>query len=255
MCKEQDRNFDDISHKFTKNIYGTTKGKIREVIIWQDIETILQHFPTEQKLTILDAGGGQGQIACKLAKLGHDVTVCDISTQMLAIAQLHAQTEEVDLNYLNKAVQDLPTDFAQTYDIVLCHAVLEWVNDGREVIYALKQLLKPAGFLSLMFYNLHGLLFRTVTLGNFGYVQTGLKKRKKKTLSPDYPRNPDDVYQWLAEYDLNILQKTGIRVFHDYMLDKLKQQNCFNDLLELEMQYCRQQPYLQLARYIHVIAQ
>ncbi|MBC9130041.1 methyltransferase domain-containing protein [Frischella sp. Ac48] len=252
---DTDRNFDDITDKFAQNIYGTTKGKIREIIVWQDIEKILALFPKQQKLTILDAGGGQGQIACKLAKLGHDVTICDISAQMLEVAKNHAQTQFVTLNYLNKAIQDLPAEFAQSYDIVICHAVLEWVNNGKGLIYALKQLLKPSGFLSLMFYNLHGLLFRTVTLGNFGYVQMGLNKRKKKTLSPDYPRNPDEVYQWLSEFSLRILEKTGIRVFHDYMLDKSKQQNRFNELLELEKKFCRQEPYLQLARYIHVIAQ
>jgi len=36
-----DRNFDDISHKFAKNIYGTNKGKIREAIVWQELENIL----------------------------------------------------------------------------------------------------------------------------------------------------------------------------------------------------------------------
>lgn len=255
MTTVKDRNFDDITHKFAKNIYGTTKGKIREAVVWQDIQSILSQYPNKQKLTILDAGGGQGQIACKLAKLGHNVTLCDISAQMLAIAKSHAESENVSLHYINRAIQDLSEDSVQCYDIVLCHAVLEWVEDGKGLLIALKKLIKPNGYLSLMFYNLHGLLFRTVTLGNFGYVQTGLNKRKKKTLSPDYPRNPDEVYQWLMALDLDILQKTGVRVFHDYMLDKAKQQNRFEELLALEKQFCRQEPYLQLARYIHILAQ
>ena len=70
-----DRNFDDISHKFAKNIYGTNKGKIREAIVWQELENILARYPTNKPLTILDAGGGQGQIACRLAKLGQNNTV------------------------------------------------------------------------------------------------------------------------------------------------------------------------------------
>ena len=64
MTTVKDRNFDDITHKFAKNIYGTTKGKIREAVVWQDIQSILSRYPDKQKLTILDAGGGQGQIAC-----------------------------------------------------------------------------------------------------------------------------------------------------------------------------------------------
>ncbi|WP_392551964.1 tRNA uridine 5-oxyacetic acid(34) methyltransferase CmoM [Orbus wheelerorum] len=254
MSINTDRNFDDITSKFAKNIYGTTKGKIREVIIWQDIETILHDFPSSQKLKILDAGGGQGQIACKLAKLGHDVTICDISQQMLEVAKIEAQANGVDLNYRHCAVQDLSHDLSASFDIVICHAVLEWVVDGPDFLSSLKTLLKPNGVLSLMFYNYHGLLFRTVTLANFGYVQAGLNKRKKKTLSPNYPRNPDDVYHWLGELNFNIINKTGIRVFHDYLVDKQKQQTRFDELLELEKQFCRQEPYINLARYIHVVA-
>ena len=250
----QDRNFDDITAKFAQNIYGTSKGLIREAIIWQDLEAILATFPPSQPLTILDAGGGQGQIACKLAKLGHNVTVCDISAQMLDIAKQNAKQAQVELTYLHCAIQQLPSYLANGFDLVICHAVLEWVNDPLPLLIALKQQLKPNGVLSLMFYNYHGLLFRTLTLGNFGYVQSGLNKRKKKTLSPDYPRKPEDVYQWLNALKFHILQKTGVRVFHDYLVDKTKQQSRFDELLALEKQFCRDEPYLSLARYIHVVA-
>lgn len=253
-CNSNDRNFDDMSNKFTKNIYGTTKGKIREVIVWQDIEMILAKYPQGQKLTILDAGGGQGQIACKLAKLGHDVTLCDISQQMLDIAKTTAEQQHLTLTYINMPIQQLSADRQQNFDLVICHAVLEWVSEPQILLSSLKTLLKSNGTLSLMFYNYHGLLFRTVTLGNFGYVQAGLSKRKKKTLSPDHPRVPNDVYQWLSELNFDVIQKTGIRVFHDYLIDKQKQQTRFDELLELEKQFCRQEPYISLARYIHVIA-
>lgn len=255
MSNSNDRNFDDITGKFAKNIYGTTKGKIREVIIWQDIETILSQFPKDQPLSILDAGGGQGQIACKLAKLGHAVTICDISQQMLDIAKASAEQEHLSLTYINASIQQLSAELPQSFDVVLCHAVLEWVQEPKILLSSLKALLKNSGVLSLMFYNYHGLLFRTVTLGNFGYVQAGLTKRKKRTLSPDYPRDPNDVYLWLNELNFKVKQKTGIRVFHDYLIDKQKQQTRFDELLELEKQFCRQEPYLSLARYIHVVLQ
>lgn len=250
----KDRNFDDITRKFTNNIYGTTKGKIRNIIVWQDMENILSCFPSDQKLSILDAGGGQGQIACKLAKLGHKVTICDISEQMLDIAKANAEAEGLALNYLHCSIQQLESNVSDKFDLIICHAVLEWVNEPLAILMSLKRLLKLNGYLSLMFYNCHALLFKTVTLGNFGYVQSGLSKRKKRTLSPDYPRDPNDVYNWLSELDFKIIQKTGIRVFHDYLVDKNKQQNQFDELLELEKQFCRQDPYISLARYLHVTA-
>lgn len=245
-----DRNFDDISHKFAKNIYGTTKGKIREAIVWQELENILAKYP--KPINILDAGGGQGQIACRLAKLGHNITVCDISKQMLDLASHQAQQENLTLNFIHCSIQNLDKFIDQPFDLVICHAVLEWVAEPVQIIQSLKRHLKKEGYLSLMFYNYHGLLFKTVTLGNFGYTQSGLAKRKKKTLSPDYPRDPNQVYQWLIEQSFEITNKTGIRVFHDYLTNKSKAETHFDQLLEIEKQYCQREPYINLARYILV---
>lgn len=249
-----DRNFDDIADKFSQNIYGTTKGKIRETIIWQDLENILSHFPKDKPLTILDAGGGQGQIACRLAALGHKVTLCDISANMLEIAKNRALEQGVELRCIHCAIQDIQSLLSESVDLIIFHAVLEWVSEPQIILDALNQCLKPNGILSLMFYNYHGLLFKTITLGNFGYVETGMSKRKKKTLSPDYPRKIEEVERWLTELNLSVMGKTGIRVFHDYMVNKSKQQEAFDELLALEQQFCRQEPYLSLARYIHIVA-
>ncbi|MGL5700225.1 MAG: tRNA uridine 5-oxyacetic acid(34) methyltransferase CmoM, partial [Kluyvera sp.] len=70
----------------------------------------------------------------------------------------------------------------------------------------------------------------------------------------NYPRDPQQVYGWLEESGWQINGKTGVRVFHDYLRDKHKQQDGYELLLELEMRYCRQEPYISLGRYIHVTA-
>nr|VUD28301.1 S-adenosylmethionine-dependent methyltransferase [Raoultella sp. NCTC 9187] len=40
----QDRNFDDIAEKFSRNIYGTTKGELRQAILWQDLQPLLDRL-------------------------------------------------------------------------------------------------------------------------------------------------------------------------------------------------------------------
>ncbi len=54
---------------------------------------------------------------------------------------------------------------------------------------------------------------------------------------------------------LRIIGKTGVRVIHDYMRHKQDQVEKFDDLLAMEQQYCRQEPFVALGRYIHVMAQ
>ncbi|MBK4724019.1 tRNA uridine 5-oxyacetic acid(34) methyltransferase CmoM [Pantoea agglomerans] len=251
----QDRNFDDIAEKFSQNIYGTTKGRIRQAILWEELDALLTSFP-DGPLSVLDAGGGEGQTGCGIAARGHQVLLCDVSEEMLSRARRLADEKGVsgNMQFEQISAQQVGQHLDKPVDLVLFHAVLEWVAEPQQVLAALYDALKPGGVLSLMFYNLNGLLMQTMVLGNFGYLQTGLAKRKKKTLSPDYPRDPGQVYGWLQECGFTIENKTGIRVFHDYMRDKTKQIDRFDEVLALEKQYCRQEPFLSLGRYIHVTA-
>lgn len=251
----QDRNFDDIAEKFARNIYGTTKGQLRQTILWQDLDVLLTALGP-QPLRVLDAGGGEGQTAIKMAQLGHHVTLCDLSGEMVSRAKQAADEKGVsgNMHFVQCAVQDVTHHLETPVDLILFHAVLEWVAEPQPVLQKLWSVLKPGGALSLMFYNANGLLMHNMVAGNFGYVQVGMPKRKKRTLSPDYPRDPLQVYSWLEDIGWRIVGKTGVRVFHDYLREKHQQRDCFAQLVELETRYCRQEPYISLGRYIHVTA-
>ncbi|QNQ19816.1 tRNA uridine 5-oxyacetic acid(34) methyltransferase CmoM [Kosakonia sp. SMBL-WEM22] len=251
----QDRNFDDIAEKFSRNIYGTTKGLLRQAILWQDLDILLAEM-NDGPLHVLDAGGGEGQTAIRMAQLGHHVTLCDVSQEMLKRAQAAAEEKGVsgNMHFVHCPVQDIAQHLASPVDLILFHAVLEWVADPVAVLQTLWTVLRSGGALSLMFYNADGLLMHNMVAGNFDYVQVGMPKRKKRTLSPDYPRTPAEVYRWLEQIGWHITGRTGVRVFHDYLRDKTQQQRSFEMLLELETRYCRQEPYISLGRYIHVTA-
>ena len=66
---------------------------------------------------------------------------------------------------------------------------------------------------------------------------------------------PEQVYDWIGRGGLKIIGKTGVRVIHDYMRHKQDQVEKFEDLLVMEQHYCRQEPFVSLGRYIHVMAQ
>lgn len=251
----QDRNFDDLADKFSQNIYGTTKGKIRQAILWDELEKILPGL-SPYPLSVLDAGGGVGQVSSGLAAQGHQVLLCDLSGEMLRRAEEHAAAQGVSHNmqFRQISAQQVGEHLDKPVDLVLFHAVLEWVAEPEKVLKALFDLLRPGGVMSLMFYNLHGLTLRTLTLGNFGYLRTNLTKRKKRTLSPDYPRDPVQVYRWLEECGFVIEQRAGIRVFSDYMKPPKGEPKSDDEIIEMERRYCRQEPFLSLGRYIHVTA-
>jgi len=251
----QDRNFDDIADKFSRNIYGTTKGKIRQAVVWQELNLLLAQLPSGP-LRILDAGGGEGHFACQLAQLGHQVLLCDLSGEMIQRAQLLAQEKGVSQNmqFVQSAAQDIGQHTEQPFDLILFHAVLEWVAEPQPVLDALCAQLRPGGALSLMFFNANGLVMRNAVLGNFQLINTGELRRRKRSLSPQYPLDPPTVYGWLEQIGLTITGKTGVRVFHDYLQSRQLQTQNFDALLAQELHYCRQEPFVSLGRYIHVSA-
>ncbi|MEH2920227.1 tRNA uridine 5-oxyacetic acid(34) methyltransferase CmoM [Samsonia erythrinae] len=251
----QDRNFNDIAEKFAQNIYGTTKGKLRQAVLWQDLSDLLTQLPA-RPLRILDAGGGEGHMACRLAALGHQVLLCDVSDEMIQRAKNAAMAQGVidNMRFVPCSAQDIAQYMESPADLILFHAVLEWVAQPQQVLKILYDCLSPGGALSLMFYNYHGLLMRNILLGNFDYVQAGMPKRKRRSLSPDHPLDPQEVYSWLEAMGLTISGKTGVRVFHDYLQNKQQQIDRFADILALEQQHCRQEPFVSLGRYIHVMA-
>lgn len=175
----RDRNFDDIAEKFARNIYGTTKGQLRQAILWQDLDALLGLLP-DRPLRVLDAGGGEGQTACHIAQRGHQVVLCDLSAEMIARAQKAAQEKGVsgNMHFVQCAAQEAGQHLESPVDLILFHAVLEWVADPQAALRHLWECLAPGGALSLMFYNANGLLMHNMVAGNFAYVQQGMPKRK-----------------------------------------------------------------------------
>ncbi|HEY0209615.1 tRNA uridine 5-oxyacetic acid(34) methyltransferase CmoM [Acerihabitans sp.] len=251
----QDRNFDDIAEKFARNIYGTTKGHIRQAVVWRDLQGLLARLPP-RPLYILDAGGGEGRMACQLAALGHRVLLCDLSAGMIERARQAALEHNVmdNMQFVQGAAQDIAPHLERPADLILLHAVLEWVSEPRALLQGLYDCLAPGGALSLMFYNKHGLVMRNMILGNIEFVAAGMPKRKKRSLMPDHPCDPEQVFGWLAGMGMTLSGKSGVRVFHDYLQNKQQQQDDFPALLAMEQLYCRQEPFISMGRYIHVMA-
>ena len=49
--------------------------------------------------------------------------------------------------------QELPGQLQEPFDLVLCHAVLEWLAEPYSIFPVLRQLTAAEGWLSLAFYN------------------------------------------------------------------------------------------------------
>lgn len=253
---QRDRNFDELAGRFKKNIYGTQKGQIRLAVLWQHLLEQLPWLLDGPPLRILDAGCGLGVFALRLAELGHELVLCDISQELLAQAEqsFAEQQPRAQVAFHHGSLFELAEKQHQQYDLVLCHAVLEWLGEPQRSIPALQTLLKPGAHLSLMFYNINSLIYRNLVRGNLRKVKSGEFAGEINSLTPQHPLKPEDVYGWLAENGLNVFDRAGVRVFYDYMEKRQRESLPIEAIIEMELAHSRQEPYLSLGRYIHLLA-
>lgn len=247
---KQDQSFDKFADKFEKNIYGSTKGQLRHELLVHYLHQSISLDNTP--LDILDAGGGTGVMTQVMLDLGHRVTLTDISTETLTLAKNRLG----DNNKLEiKHVDILSLSNQKQYDLVVCHAVLEWLHDPFEVIRKLVDLIKPGGHLSLSFFNHDAQMFGNMLYGNFDYVEQGMISKNIVRLSPKNPQKPKVILSTLETLPVDIIKQAGIRCFHDYLKQPEKQINEYEQLKRLEIRYGSTEPYRWLGKYYLIIVQ
>ena len=241
--------FDRIGAVFLKNIYATTKGRIRLAVLQRDLQPLLAGAP----LRILDVGGGAGQMALWYASLGHEVVVADRSQVLLDEGRAAAQALGLAVDFVHADAFHLEKALGgATFDLVCCHAVLEWVADGAALLAACAARVEAGGHFSLMFYNRRALVFAQHVFGNFDYLDRGLRPyRKTAKLTPDYPREPEDVAAWLDDLGFTRVRRSAIRCFHDYMKPHDRARHDDATLVARELALSASEDYLPVARYIH----
>ena len=255
----QDRNFDDISAHFEKKIYGGLKGEIRLAVLRHDIFGWVKSWQQthNRPLRVLDVGAGLAQISIELAKDGHDVTINDISANMLEIAKQNAGETAQTIIWHTCPYQQLDDKLTGKYDLILCHAVLEWLAEPKLIMDFFDRWLvddrAEKGVLSLCFYNPASFVYRNLVMGNFNLLNNKDFKADNGSLTPNHPVAKDEVLAWINDHHYQILHTSGLRVFHDYSPLKRGGHTNPQAVIEMEVAYSGQDPYKWLGRYLHFL--
>ena len=247
-----DQNFDPLIDKFKARIYSGIKGEWRLKLLREDLQELHQKEPME----IWDAGCGLGQLALWFAKAGHTLTCCDISYKMLEAAKQSFNEAKVDARFEKLPAQQMALEISQQ-DLVIFHAVIEWLADPLVTLSVVSERVKPGGHLSLLFFNYHSFVFRNTLRGGWCVPFVGDESAwygKGKKLTPPYPQKPEVMKEWLKAQGYEIRVQTGIRVFHDYMQKEVLEDTDLDALMALEYRYCREPIYCDMGRYIHILA-
>jgi len=130
----------------------------RTAAVWAALDPVVG---TGTQLRVLDVGGGSGNFAVPLAKLGHDVTVVDPSAD--ALATLGRRAETAGVGQLVRGIQGDGDQLHRSvpiggggYDLALCHYVLEVVDDPATTLREISGAVRAGGQVSIATANRAG---------------------------------------------------------------------------------------------------
>ncbi|MEV8564313.1 methyltransferase domain-containing protein [Streptomyces sp. NPDC051322] len=152
---------------------GGLRNTVRQELVARQLdEQLAARFPVGQRLRILDVGTGQGTQALRLARAGHTVTGLESDPEMLKVARDALATEPEGIR---ERVRLLDGDGRETgahflpgsFDVVLCHGVLMYVEEPDAMLAGLARMLAPGGLLSLLVRNADALAMRPGLVGDW----------------------------------------------------------------------------------------
>ncbi len=245
---------------FFKEHQNTPWSKLRHNIASANLK---RHI-NSKALTILDAGGGNGLEAIALAQQGHKVVLLDYSAEMLGEARTNVQNNRVieAIEFYEGDVCSIPRLFPKAkFDVVLCHNVLQYVDNLDTALQALSHAVKARGFISIICVNRYSESYRLVLQElNLPAAYAALDTDVIVSMVFGVPMKAyaaEDLRAPLRKIGCSIVGQYGIRCVNDYIPDnEIKTDpQFFAEMEKLEYAMSDKFPYYLVARSFHIIAQ
>ncbi|WP_445526418.1 class I SAM-dependent methyltransferase [Streptomyces cyslabdanicus] len=214
-------------------------------------------------LRMLDLAGGDGGDAMRLAARGHHVTIVDHAPAMLAAATERASTAGLTelITCVRADVTALPADLsAGAFDVVLCHNLLQYVDDVPGVLAAALVPLKPGGLFSMMAINRHSAALTIAvreTDPAAALAALGTDRSRTQTFDSAVTlHTAEEIIPVLQSLGCQDVQHYGIRGFCDYITDDARKHDpaFYADLEQLELATTALPPYMHTARLFQLTA-
>ncbi|MFI8361258.1 methyltransferase domain-containing protein [Streptomyces sp. NPDC085612] len=200
------------------------RASLRTAVVWEVLKEALDRRAKatgRDVLDVLDTGGGTGKFAVPVAHLGHRVTVVDPSPN--ALFGLERRVSEAGVADLVRGVQGdaqglLDVVERDAYDVVLCHGVLEYVDDPAEGVANAVAALRSGGTLSLLAAGLGGAVLARALAGHFTEARTALADPDGRWGSGDpVPRRftAEQLSGLVGGAGLEVGAVHGVRIFAD----------------------------------------
>jgi S-adenosylmethionine-dependent methyltransferase len=238
---------------------GLVRDAVRQELVRRQLAA---HLPTRaQPLSVLDAGCGQGTQAIALARLGHRVVGLDVSDTLLQTARGAAALQPADvrqrLDFVAGDLLELEHRHTERYDLVCCHGVAMYLPSLEDTVQALVRACLPRGLVSLLTRNRSGIAMRAGMRGEWAAALQGFDGRSYDNRLGVEAVRADEPSEVRAAFEAAGAACTawyGVRLFTDHWGQEPPGDD-FTQLLAVEEEAGRRDPYRSLAALTHTIAQ
>jgi S-adenosylmethionine-dependent methyltransferase len=259
-AKPDSDRFQNGADKYADHL-ETPEGRLRSDLAFANLQDFLVALQSSRSLRGLDLGCGTGAAAVRLARLGVHMTLLDSSLAMLDIAKRAAREANVDgriaLNH-GDAAQVANLFPAGSFDIVVCHNTLEYVDDPNSLLSAAAKVLQSdSGILSILVRNWAGEVFKAGVAGDLGAAERNLTTMwGHESLFSGQVRlfTLDSLQVMTKGASLAVAAERGVRVVSDYLPPQISRNEEYERIFELERKLGRRAEFSAVARYIQVIA-
>jgi len=237
----------------------TTAGRLRAELAWENLRHFLPcHVSTQ---CALDVGGGTGFASVQLARLGFAVVLLDGSEEMLDAARTQTETDGVAerASFHHADASRMPELFeAGAFDVVVCHNLLEYLEDPSRTVCDIAHVLRKDGVLSVLLRNRAGEVLRAaIKSGDRALATANLSA--ETVVDPLFGEPvrlfaPAEVCDMLGRAGLEVVAEHGVRVFSDYIGAEEMAGEFFRSVFELELNLGARPEFAAIARYLQVIA-
>ena len=240
----------------------TPEGRLRADLAFATLQDFLAQPQAQKPMYALDVGCGTGATAVRLARLSFHVTQLDSSQAMLEIAKRTAEDAGIanGVTLVQGDAAQLTNLFpAASFDVVLCHNILEYVDDPTIVLRAAARLLRdPSAILSIVVRNQAGEVLKAAILaGDLAAAEANLDAEWGfESLYGGRVRlfTPAGLQAMLNLESLELIAERGIRVLADYLPVRVSRDSEYARILELEKKVGSRPEFTAVARYTHLLA-
>lgn len=233
---------------------------MRSGLAFANLQEFLPFVQPPRCLRALDIGAGTGVVAMSLARIGVHVTLLDSSAEMLDFANCAANEAGVGNKVALRegdASQVTRLFRGECFDLILCHNVLEFVDDPSAVLRSASELMLESSILSVLVRTKAGEVLKAA-------IQTGDLAGAERSLTAEWGREslfggrvrlftPESVHAMLSGASLTMTATRGVRMISDYLPPAISIEADYDRIFELERKLGSRPEFLALARYAQFV--